>query len=97
MTLTINSDNEAISVIGRLFSRTDIDASIERERGTLIKSETNFLRGCLLITNEVAVHILKNRLKSRSPNIYGISDAMLKWSLRMSGVYMIMKRRRKRW
>lgn len=67
----------------------------ERIRDGGIEAEANYLGGALLLTNEGALHVLKKRLLSEAQRIYGISDAMLEWRLRVSGAYKIYKRMRR--
>jgi hypothetical protein len=64
----------------------------ERIRDGSIEAEANFLSGTLLIPNEAAVHIVKNGLVHRAPTIYGVSQKMLEFRLRMSGAYTIHAR-----
>jgi len=64
----------------------------ERSRDGGIEAEANFLAGCLLVTNEAALHILMNRMIIIVPNIYGISKSMLSYRLQVSGAQTIYKR-----
>jgi Zn-dependent peptidase ImmA (M78 family) len=61
-----------------------------------IEAEANFLAGCLLLPNEAAIHVLMNGLKSRASSIYGISNPMLEYRLRVSGAHAIYERTSRR-
>lgn len=65
----------------------------ERARDSGIEAEANFLGGCLLVTNEAAVHIACNGLVGAAQQIYGVSPSMLEYRLRMSGALAIQRRR----
>ena len=58
-----------------------------------IEEEANFLAGCLLITNEAALHIVSNGLESQAQELYGVSLQMLNYRLRISGARTIYKNR----
>lgn len=68
-----------------------LTAKGERIRDGGIEGEANFLGGALLVTNEGALHILKNKLKVQAQGMYGISKSMLEYRLRVSGAYTIFK------
>lgn len=71
-----------------------LTASGERIRDGGIEAEANYLAGTLLLTNEGALHILKNGLMSVAQRIYGISRPMLDYRLRVSGAYIRYQRSR---
>ncbi|KAF2990305.1 hypothetical protein MJC1_02700 [Methylocystis sp. MJC1] len=58
-----------------------------------IEAEANFLAGTLLIPNEAAIHILRQGLIPTAQTIYGVSQPMLDYRLRVSGAYTIHARR----
>jgi Zn-dependent peptidase ImmA (M78 family) len=58
-----------------------------------IEDEAAFLSGCLLITNEAANHILYNGLYDQAQQIYGVSQRMLDYRLRVSGAHSRHQRR----
>lgn len=58
-----------------------------------IEAEANYLGGCLLMSNEAAIHVVSNGLLSRAQLIYGVSRPMLDYRLRMSGAHVIHRRR----
>lgn len=66
----------------------------DRVRDGGIEAEANFLAGALLLTNEGAFHVLKNRLLSMAQYRYGISSQMLEYRLRISGARKIYQRSR---
>jgi hypothetical protein len=51
----------------------------------------------LLIPNEAAVHIVREGLVSAAQGIYGVSQQMLDYRLRVSGAYTIHARYVQRW
>ena len=57
----------------------------ERARDCTMEAEANHLAGVLLLTNEGAAHVLFRRLLDEAQHIYGISEAMLRYRLRISG------------
>lgn len=57
-----------------------------------IEAEANFLAGSLLLTNEGALHVLKQGLVGRARTIYGVSQAMLDYRMRVSGAETIFRR-----
>lgn len=57
----------------------------ERHYDGGIEAEASFLAGSLLITNEAAWHIVRTGLKSAARRIYGVSQQMLDYRLRVSG------------
>lgn len=73
-------------------STPPLNAAGERMHDGGIEAEANFLAGCLLLPNEAAVHVVMNGLKSRARSIYGISNAMLEYRLRVSGAQAIYAR-----
>lgn len=64
----------------------------ERARDSGIEAEANYLGGCLLVTNEAAAHIVFNGLVGSAQQIYGVSQSMLDYRLRMSGAFSIYQR-----
>lgn len=58
-----------------------------------IEAEASFLGGALLLPKAAAIHVLKNGLKSRARDHYGISGPMLEYRLRVSGAQIIYGRR----
>ena len=54
-----------------------------------IEAEANYLAGALLLTNEGAIHILRNALLPIAQRTYGISRPMLDYRLRVSGALAI--------
>jgi hypothetical protein len=65
--------------------RSAFDCNGERNYETGIESEASFLSGSLLITNEGGWYIVKNGLMAGARRIYGVSQPMLDFRLRMSG------------
>jgi len=59
----------------------------ERARDGSVEAEANFLGGALLLTEEGALHILYRQLVAEAQHIYGISEAMLNYRLKISGAY----------
>ena len=59
----------------------------ERARDGGIEAEANFLAGALLISNEAALHIVRNGLVTSAQLLYGVSQAMLEFRLRVSGAH----------
>lgn len=59
-----------------------------------VEAEANYLGGSLLMPREAAVYVLSNGLISRAKSLYGISQPMLDYRLRVSGAYTIYQRRR---
>ena len=57
----------------------------ERHYDGGIEAEASFLAGALLITNEAAWHIVRAGLRSAARKIYGVSQQMLDYRLRVSG------------
>jgi hypothetical protein len=57
----------------------------ERARDGTIEAEANHLAGALLLTDEGAAHVIFRRLLDEAQCIYGISEAMLNYRLRISG------------
>lgn len=57
-----------------------------------IEAEANFLAGSLLITNEAAIFILKSGLSHQAQGIYGVSQPMLDYRLRVSGAMTRFRR-----
>lgn len=64
----------------------------ERARDGGIEAEANYLAGTLLLTNEGALHVLKQNILVQAQHIYGISRAMLDYRLRVSGARTIYSR-----
>jgi Zn-dependent peptidase ImmA (M78 family) len=65
----------------------------ERSRDGGIEAEANFLAGSLLIPNEAAYHIVSNGLLHTAPRLYGVSDQMLTYRLRVSGAQTRYRRK----
>lgn len=65
----------------------------ERVRDGGIEGEANFLAGSLLIPNEAALHIVRNGLAPSAQRLYGVSQPMLTYRLRVSGAHTIYQRR----
>lgn len=57
----------------------------ERHYDGGIEAEASFLGGCLLITNEAAWHIMRAQLLGAARPMYGVSQRMLDYRLRVSG------------
>lgn len=68
----------------------------ERVRDGGIEAEANFLAGGLLIPNEAAVHIVRQGLVATAQRLYGVSEVMLEYRLRISGARKIDERARLR-
>lgn len=64
----------------------------ERTHDSGIEAEANFLAGTLLLTDEGAWHVLRKQLMSEAQHLYGVSEQMLKFRLRVSGAYIRMRR-----
>ena len=64
----------------------------ERARDGTIEAEANYLAGTLLMTNEAALHVLRNGIVAQAQHLYGISGAMLTYRLRVSGAHTIYQR-----
>lgn len=64
----------------------------ERARDGGIEAEANYLAGSLLVTNEAALHIVKNALVPSAQRLYGVSRQMLEYRLRVSGAHTIHQR-----
>jgi hypothetical protein len=69
-----------------------LTGSGERARDGGIEAEANFLAGALLIPNEAAICIVRQGLMSAAQGIYGVSQPMLDYRLRVSGAHMIHSR-----
>jgi len=65
----------------------------ERARDGGIEAEANHLAGTLLIPNEAAIYIVSEGLISQAKIIYGVSEPMLTYRLRISGAHRIHERR----
>jgi hypothetical protein len=70
-----------------------LTASGERSRDGGIEAEANFLAGALLVTNEAAIYIVRSGLVLSAQQIYGVSQPMLDYRLRVSGAHTIHRRR----
>jgi hypothetical protein len=57
----------------------------ERARDGTLEAEANHLAGVLLLTDEGAAHVMFRGLLDEAQAIYGISEAMLSYRLRISG------------
>lgn len=68
----------------------------ERSRDSGLEAEANFLAGALLIPNEAARHIVSNGMIESAQQLYGVSQAMLTYRLRISGANEIHARRMRR-
>lgn len=66
-----------------------------REFDSGIEAEANFLGGCILLPNDAAHYILRNGIKTQSTLIFGISQDMLEYRLKVSGAYIRQKRSKK--
>ncbi|PZQ12319.1 MAG: hypothetical protein DI565_15920 [Ancylobacter novellus] len=64
-----------------------------RSRDPAQEEEAHFLGGALLITNEAALHIITEGLTPYAGTLYGVSQAMLDYRLRVSGAHTIHGRR----
>jgi Zn-dependent peptidase ImmA (M78 family) len=71
---------------------TLMDEDGSRSHNGEIEAEANFLGGALLLPKAAAIHILKNGLKSQARAIYGVSNPMLTYRLRVSGAQIIFDR-----
>ena len=65
----------------------------ERARDGGIEAEANFLAGALLIPNEAALHIVSIGLVPTAQRLYGVSEPMLTYRLRISGAHTIYRRK----
>lgn len=65
----------------------------ERARDGGVEAEANFLAGALLIPNEAALHIVSNGIVAKAQGMYGVSEQMLTYRLRVSGAQTIQRRR----
>jgi Zn-dependent peptidase ImmA (M78 family) len=65
----------------------------ERARDGGIEAEANFLAGALLIPNEAALHIVSTGLVPTAQRLYGVSEPMLTYRLRVSGAHTIYRRK----
>ena len=61
------------------------DCDGERNYDGGIEAEASFLAGCLLITNEAAWHIVQSGIIDSARGMYGVSQPMLDYRLRVSG------------
>lgn len=66
----------------------------ERARDGGLEAEANFLAGALLIPNEAALHIVSTGLVPTAHRLYGVSDQMLTFRLRISGAQTIYSRKK---
>lgn len=66
----------------------------ERARDGGLEAEANFLAGALLIPNEAALHIVSTGLVPAAQRLYGVSDQMLTYRLRISGAHTIYRRKK---
>jgi Zn-dependent peptidase ImmA (M78 family) len=57
----------------------------ERHYDSGVEAEAAFLGGALLITNEAAWHIVRVQLRGMARQMYGVSQSMLDYRLRISG------------
>jgi IrrE N-terminal-like domain len=64
----------------------------ERARDGGVEAEANFLAGALLIPNEASIHIVRQGLVSAAQGVYGVSQPMLDYRLRVSGARTIHSR-----
>jgi hypothetical protein len=64
----------------------------DRARDGSVEAEANFLAGALLIPNDAAVHIVRNGLMASAQTLYGVSQQMLQYRLRVSGAHTIHSR-----
>lgn len=70
-----------------------LSSSGERIHNGGVEAEANFLGSVLLISNEAARHIVASGLERQARGLYGVSQPMLDFRLRMSGAMTIQKRR----
>lgn len=82
--------------LGHCFLGHPLDPALttngERIRDGGVEAEANFLAGSLLIPNEAAVHIMRCGLMSTARQLYGVSQPMLVYRLRVSGAQKIHER-----
>ncbi|MDX8494631.1 ImmA/IrrE family metallo-endopeptidase [Mesorhizobium sp. VK22B] len=64
-----------------------------RARDGGVEAEANYLGGCLLISNEAALHIVSQGLIPFAKQLYGVSQPMLDYRLRVSGAHTIYARK----
>lgn len=64
----------------------------ERAHDGSVEAEANYLGGALLLTNEGAWHVMYRQLLAEAQHVYGISEAMLNYRLRISGAYTRYRR-----
>jgi Zn-dependent peptidase ImmA (M78 family) len=65
----------------------------ERARDGGIEAEANHLAGTMLIPNEAAIYMVSHGLVSQAKIIYGVSEPILNYRLRVSGAHRIQERR----
>ena len=66
-----------------------------REFDSGIEAEANFLGGCILLPNEAAHYILRNGIRTQSTLLFGVSQDMLEYRLKVSGAYIRQRRSKK--
>jgi len=64
----------------------------ERTRDSAQEEEAHFLGGVLLLPDEAAKLIALRGLKNKACDMFGVSDDMLKYRLRVSGALAIAGR-----
>jgi Zn-dependent peptidase ImmA (M78 family) len=64
----------------------------ERTRDSEQEAEAHFLGGVLLVPDEAAKRIVLHGLRSNAGKIYGVSEEMLVYRLRISGALTIERR-----
>lgn len=68
----------------------DVDSESEHE--------ATWLGGVLLVPNDAALYIVKNRIDyAAAAQQYGVSEDLMRWRIRMSGAEKIMARARAKW
>lgn len=69
-----------------------LTATGERHRDSRVEAEANFLSGALLMPNAAAIYVVRQGLVSQAQGLYGISEAMLSYRLKVSGAQVIHAR-----
>lgn len=70
-----------------------LTAAGERIYNKGVEAEANVLGGCLLISNEAAMHIAAQGLQPVAQALYGVSKQMLDYRMKISGALVIQRRR----
>lgn len=58
-----------------------------------IEAEANYLGGALLIPNEAAHHAVANGIAHMAHVVFGVSEQMVQYRLRISGAHVVHRRR----